>query len=483
MVRLLLSVCFLIGNIGLFAQEQLGLKLENYAGVNAVLLNPAANATNPLSWDVNLGAAAFFFDNNYFFIENTSVLDLYQNRDGLQVTPAPDIDTEITIPENSYILDFFDNGQKRNVHLNATVTGPSAIVKLEGGHSIGFVSQARIMASTFKIPNTLSYYNYYNRAFNDSFAIDEFHAGVASWTEFGLTYANHFETYSGSMSIGGTLKYLNGYEAAFFENAADLRYTKLPGDTITSNQATINFGLTTGNLFQDNGFQLAKNGNGISADLGMMMTIDGDREKYLLRLGASVLDIGYINYTLNAQTHNVTAENTVILPGGEYTGASSLNELEQRIGQFSGDVLGDSTASLVGNSLRMLTPTSLVLQADYAVTDYIYINALISQRIARGGAAADRANLYAITPRFEHRWGSFSIPLVLYENHKPRVGVAARLGYLIIGSDNVFSLFGQRDQFTGTDIYVALKFNPFKISTNRGIRTKRKKGKVKCYEF
>ena len=45
----------------IYSQEQLGLRLDNYAGANAIALNPAANAaTNPLTWDVNLAGAGFW---------------------------------------------------------------------------------------------------------------------------------------------------------------------------------------------------------------------------------------------------------------------------------------------------------------------------------------------------------------------------------------------------------------------------------------
>jgi len=62
-----------------FLQEQLGLRLENYAGVSSIPLNPAGNLTNPLRWDVNLVGAGMFWSNNYAFIKKTNTLDLINN--------------------------------------------------------------------------------------------------------------------------------------------------------------------------------------------------------------------------------------------------------------------------------------------------------------------------------------------------------------------------------------------------------------------
>ncbi|MBK9018380.1 MAG: hypothetical protein IPM82_32455 [Saprospiraceae bacterium] len=48
---ILLAILFL-SNIS--AQEQLGLRLETYAGVSSLAINPAGNLNNPLKWDANL---------------------------------------------------------------------------------------------------------------------------------------------------------------------------------------------------------------------------------------------------------------------------------------------------------------------------------------------------------------------------------------------------------------------------------------------
>ena len=58
------------------AQTQLGLRLENYAGINGIPLNPTAGINNPLGWDVNIAAAGSFFANNFAFIRNTNLISV-----------------------------------------------------------------------------------------------------------------------------------------------------------------------------------------------------------------------------------------------------------------------------------------------------------------------------------------------------------------------------------------------------------------------
>jgi hypothetical protein len=94
-----------------------------------------------------------------------------------------------------------------------------------------------------------------------------------------------------------------------------------------------------------------------------------------------------------------------------------------------------------------------------------------------------------VTPRFEHRWFSASLPVSLNNWQSVRVGFAARLGFLILGTDDFGGLFGQGN-YNGTDFYIALKINPFNIGGGLfegfgGVARRRYggKGKVKCYDF
>jgi len=66
------------------------------------------------------------------------------------------------------------------------------------------------------------------------------------------------------------------------------------------------------------------------------------------------------------------------------------------------------------------------------------------------------------------------------------MGAAIRLGYFIVGTDDLASILGTKE-FRGTDIYFGVKVNPFKIGSSSGKNGKNnnsgKRGKVKCYKF
>lgn len=76
--------------------------------------------------------------------------------------------------------------------------------------------------------------------------------------------------------------------------------------------------------------------------------------------------------------------------------------------------------------------------------------------------ALRRPNTLAVVPRFEHRFGSVSVPVILNDWRSLRLGLAARLGPLVVGSDNLSS-FTRKDRLTGLDFYIGLKINAFSL--------------------
>ena len=68
-VAILYKYLFFIGvftNVN--AQEFIGLRTDNYAGSNGMLLNPAMPITGKLPWDINVFALGVYEDNNYISI-------------------------------------------------------------------------------------------------------------------------------------------------------------------------------------------------------------------------------------------------------------------------------------------------------------------------------------------------------------------------------------------------------------------------------
>lgn len=487
---LALSCCFAL-SLSAHAQEQLGIRLSNYGGINSSLLNPAYHTTTPFSWDVNLVEGASHIWNNYAYFREASLLSLLRGIDEIEVEFGPDFVEGAQPKPGSVAIDFARDDRVRGAYVLNSIMGPSFYVQIGENHRIGFLSRARIVGSARNIDTNYSYYDYDRRAFFDDFAVEPFRTAVAGWSEIGANYAYSGETATGTFGVGISLKVLQAYEGIFFTNLESFRYQKLPNDSIGSTSpANFIFGYTTSNLDTDN-LQAARNGGGLAADLGLVLTIDGEDEApYLWKFGFSLLDLGRLNFSRNAESHTVNIQNPVSIATDAYRSFSRLEEGPDYIRLFSSQTLGDSAASRDGAAFGLWLPAAFSFQADRALGGPFFAGATYTQGFPVGEAALQRGSLLAIVPRMESRWLEAALPISIYDWQQLRVGLAIRLAFLTVGSSHLGSIF-QKSDFRGTDLYVALKVNPFQFGErDKGWSPGRqpklrggKKGRIRCYEF
>ncbi|MBK8568439.1 MAG: hypothetical protein IPN76_35320 [Saprospiraceae bacterium] len=463
-----------------FSQEQLGLRLETYAGVSSLAINPVGNLDNPLRWDANLVGAGLFLENNYAFLKNTSLRRLYHHRNDAEFILAED--KEGPTADKVFIADFFNNRAKRFAVANAIFMGPAFAIRIGEQHSVGIFVNDRIMGSSVNIPNQFSYYKYDARPFNESFEIPKLQVAAMFWREFGLNYAFSVPVRNGRLGLGLNLKFIKGIEAAFLETLSPYQHTRQPGNIITVGLPNSRFGFAQGTSFQNNIIIDEASGRGLGLDLG----ISYQAKESKLKLSASLMDLGRIKFDNEAQAHRLDLDSTISIDFDDYEQFKSRDDLEEIVQNFGQNSLSDPDASLDGTAFKMVLPTALNLQADYGVTEQFYVNALLMQRLPTFNIGPKRGNLLAVTPRWQHRWFSASVPVSVYNWSSVHVGLAARLGWLVIGSDDMASWFFNKN-LTGADFYIALKVNPFNIGKGRASGLRKRhfggKGKVKCYSF
>ncbi len=473
----LVVICMLL-NLHVFAQEQIGLRFDNFGSLSGMTINPAQNLTSPFSWSVHLGSAGVFVDTNYGYFRNTKLGALARNPES--VVPVSET-FDGPVASGSIILDYYDNNRQKHADLIATAMGPSLQINIDNIHVIGLFTRFRFASSARNIPAKGNYYEFDRVPFYDEIDLTPFRRVGMGWREIGINYARSFELDNGTIGIGISPKLLTGYESFYFDNLTDQKLTQLPGDTFAFNTATVNYGFTTSNETGED-ISLSKNGRGLGLDIGATFTIDHPSEDdYLLKLGVSFLDLGKINFTENTERHRIETDTIDAFPAGKM---KDLTTVDQLVGFLSLHTMGDSTASLQGGQYGIGLPSALSLQADYQVYPNVFVNALLVQRFPQGrNIAVARPNLLAVTPRYEHRWFSASLPISVYNWSDFRVGLAARAGYLVFGTDNLGSYFNQK-RWTGTDFYVGLHFTPFNSNWDFGFLNFGGGGKgAKCYEF
>lgn len=465
----------------LHAQEQLGLQVERYSGINSIYLNPSANTISPLKWDINLVGVGVFADNNYAYIQDASAIKLLKNRNStieyigdLEGSPDP----------NALYADFFDNQRKKSVYVNTKILGPSFMVSMNG-HSFGVFTNVRTMSSAQKAPAALGYYELEQQIEDQVFQVNKFQVASMAWSEIGVNYAatilrNNF----GELAVGASAKYLQGYEAAFFKNHETVGAAFMSPDSLQINGGRISFGYAT-NINTENGsYDFQRNGAGVGFDLGATYINTSEEGQYNWKVGASILDIGQIKFKKRAALHTVNTTDVYNILLSEFESVSTEEDVVELI---SSQALTDSLASLSNDKFAVQLPTALSIQADFALSEKLYLNATMIRRVSFGKPMVKRANMFALSPRYETRWFGVTIPLVLYDDTNFHLGTSFRLGPLTVGSDNVLTIFKEQKQFTGSDIYVALKINPFQLGRRdrggKGYQNNAKRGDVKCYKW
>jgi len=472
-------------SISLIAQEQLGLRLSNYAGINSTVLNPAYHGTTPFGWDANLVEGALHFNNNYAYLRSTRVPTLIRERETLEYALASDFTEGNSPGPNTVVVDFYRFNRSRNLYAMGSVMGPSFYVRLGPRHSIGLITRARFVASARGVDNALSYYQYDPKPFFQDINVSPFCMAAAGWGELGFNYAYTQPTYNGKFTAGITIKALQASEGGYWRNEDRFFLQKLPNDSLSASAVNFSYAYAGYSLEADK-YEPQKNGGGFSVDLGMTYTIEGNSEAiYDWKFGASLMDVGWLNFTENARTHRISVEDPVAIGTAAYQDIQGFEEAEEYIEYFSYQILNDSTASTQGNEFRMALPAAFSLQASKSIGRLAYVDAVLVQGFPMGDAALQRGSMFSVVPRFEHRWFEAALPITMYDWRATRVGLSVRLAFLTIGTEHLGSFISNNDLY-GTDFYVGLKVNPFSFGKGDGrnrIGGGRKGGKVKCYEF
>ena len=465
------------------------MRLERYAGLYGAALNPANTAFNPNNWEINLFNAQVFAENRYAFLQNTSLPNALRNSD--KIFSIADASPERPIPDDAIVQDFFDRDRKMQGALHVAAGAPGFSFRFKERHTIGLISNFRNSISGYNIPSVLRYSVLSTLPRFRVLNIDPVNINLMSWGEIGLHYSYRNDEYEArQFAIGVTPKYLMGFEALHLRAAGTFDYSQQQGDTVAFAQADWRYAFTTGNLDSD-GLNLKRQGGGFGIDLGFVLAQRADdavnETDYAWKIGASLLDLGFVRFAKSAQQHRIRFDSEKRVSDADFPGRDNAQAI---INDLSTAFLGTPDASLTDDAFNMVLPTALSLQGELRVRRGLYINALLIQRIPLGQNAIYRPNTLALTPRFEHKWLSFSLPVVLNDWQSLRMGAAARLAFLHFGTDNLSSFF-TKDALSGTDFYIGLKINGFRIPLPRmGGGGKRstgdssgKMGKIKCYKF
>lgn len=472
---LVFTLTLFIGIRSAVSQEMPGLTNSNFAGSNAVLINPANMVLSKIYFDVHLFTAGAFVQNNLVYIpaNDYKIMDFLNSSKDLP-----------TYPPNNNNFTYYKNALDKYAFNSERIIGPSAMM-LYGDHAFSFQTSVRTALSATNIPYEIGVFSIeglrYPPFYNVNFWSKNERVGAMAWGEVSFSYAYAFKKeFRDHWSAGISVKRLMGYSAGFMR-VKELNYVVLNDSTLNIRNLTADAGFSLPVDFDNNDFPIHDpffKGGGFGFDLGVTFTrmkqgfqrnnpryiCEQPYSDYKYRVGVSLLDIGAINFKHNAQLHQFVDGNA-FWQNFDTTNYSNINQLAR---QFSEVLLGDPDASLKGSKFRMGLPSAISLQFDYHYRQNIYINATIIQPLVIWKYGVVRPAQLAVTPRFETDWFEFSLPFSLYQYRLPRLGAAVRLGVVSLGTDRLGTLLGMTD-LTGVDIYASVKFN---LRKGRCLRSK-----------
>jgi outer membrane protein OmpA-like peptidoglycan-associated protein len=434
---LLVGIAFL-SFYGVKAQSYFGYLNDNYAGIHAVINNPANIVDSRFNTDINLFSLNYLFTNNYYAANINDVL------------AGGDFDesgTKTPLSSNS----FYQSGD---------VLGPSFMFNLNPKNAIAYFSRGRSIVHLTNLDGLLIE-EFNTRTSNTNYSIknQNLSAAANAWAEFGLSYATILYDKEKHFLKGGlSLKYLAGFYSAYAK-ATNYGVDYFDGPTSDSSFYNTTGNLESGNLksFENYDNPEKIEGNGFGTDIGFTyefrpnsedfkykdkngnLAYYKDKNKYLYRIGVSVTDIGFIKYK-DAKTETYDAN-------AFYTGTQSNNSNFRDI------------YTLIGSSNKIVSylPTALHINGDWNFHKYLYLNVNTDLSLIKNTAAnsAYINNNIGITPRFERKWFSAYLPINYLKYSGLQSGFGFRAGPLMLGSGSVIS--GLIGKTQAIDVHFGLK--------------------------
>lgn len=477
-VKLLYFYILIILPIGSSAQEQLGVRLDSYMGVQTSFLNPANTANFPLKWNLNLAGASFFIDNSYLYVGKTNILHSLANVD--KIKPITEFKNSSPSPDD-IVLRFYQG--KRNTFGIAAIkiNGPSILIRHKN-HSFGAFYNFRYMSEATNVPSELNYDKFDGLPYRKIIDMPPISGRMMLWDEFGANYAYQWETNSGKAQIGINAKILRGFEGAYGGSWSSTKFARYPKDTAFIGTPDFSFALTTGNIdnIANGEYDLHRQGLGLGFDFGFNWYLAEYEDSYEWKFGASLLDVGKINFSPTAELHYINKMNpTNLINGSDFDGVKSPTQWIRRLSLLT---MGDSTKSLRANKFAIATPMAINLSAEYQFYPHAFATFIFQQRIKQQDSPLHRGNLIAVAARYERRWFSATIPMSIFNYRHFQTGLAMRFGYLTLGTENLGSWLIKKN-LTGTDMYFSLVFNPFNVNWMFPNRDKAFAKRVKCFSF
>lgn len=446
MNKKLLCLIVLFSIVKINAQSYMGYIPDNYAGVQGVLFNPASIADSRFKADINILSTSSSLNNDYYGV---NLFDISSDSYDFEKDPS-----RSPTKNNGGIM-------------YSDVMGTSFMFNVAPKHTVALYTRARAVLNMNNINGEL--FERFKEGWDEADSFSNLNVGSPkfvghTWGEIGASYATVLWQSKQHFLKGGlTAKYLVGGVNSYVdvENmTASYNQTNDAETTTFSTIGTITIGSNPDLVVGDEDIEFDPNSKGYGFDFGFVYEWRPDYNsdaaatnykyvnKYKVRFGVSVTDIGSINYAdTKKDVYNINGTIT-----------------RQEIEDFEFDNLGDFLEANYGApiSTRMDSksklPTMLHLDADWNIYNKLYINmtgnlSMVDQSDLN---TTYSQNSWMLTPRYETKWFTVSVPINYMEYSGMQVGTGLRCGPLFVGSSSLITNALSK-QSKGADVYFGVK--------------------------
>jgi len=457
-------VLFLSGSA--HAQLYFGVATSNWSGMNSLYLNPANIADNRDKVTIDIFSINAGVNNNLGTINTSGGIGNFISR--------------LSNGTSGSILNYSGNNTFSLLAPYAEVRGPGFMININHRSSIAFTTRMRIINQFNNFDQSLYHLitNPPTENNNINLTSKNFNWTAQYWNEIGISYGYVLlEKEKHQIKVGITARYLGGYGFITvkgnnlnvgYNSAKDSLYASNTDIEYSSNILSAKNAFTSGYSASDlpGDFFSLKDGHGIGGDFGIVYEYQPDTNKnrydmdgkkglpdpaknrYKLRISASIMDVGMLTYG-----SNVTS--TATITGNGYITGSGLSQNISDFNSFKNYAINQGFKVDTGNATRNLSlPGYLMFSADYNIYRWIYVNAAyIDNIVNRQNYGNSVYNQVTVTPRFDIRSFSVGVP-VTYSMlaNDVKVGIGIRYTGFFIGSDDMLAFIGGKNY--GANIYM-----------------------------
>jgi hypothetical protein len=451
-----------------YAQQQIpGLESSNYGGLYRATYNPSIIGGPRHKWQINIGTLGGSINYRYFrFVgENSLLYPLLAPRSTKELYGR-----SRTMGSLTY---------KDPVYLASEIRWPSAMVALGKYQGIALQFRTRGYAIARNIPEPIQNMYFYRLDTGGTPVINnqqwgDFSMVQQSYSDVSLTYgAQLLDLEAHKLRIGATFKRVFGARVGYLAGSAGSFSLGPVAANSESSQLTLSnlayesgYSAPTRKNGLGNLFNSDKTGAGWAYDLGFSYELGSywgkskevydESPEYLIRIGASLTDIGSIKY----QTSD--SRKTRGRVGESIIGQKQMETISDQGPQGFMSLFPAETDTTLGATVQLAQ--AVHYEADIQLVKGFFLTLSKTTRFKdRSNQPLDvyMPNTFTITPRFEDEDSDFAFPITFIKgNNRPSIGAVGHFGPVFLGFSSVNGLM-KKGGARGSMVYIG--FSAWKL--------------------